>query len=209
MKPNLIISDILKNSWKAVQSQIWVLIGLFIGYCILSIILSLFSLPAQNSLPGIIIVNLVSIIISCLFYLGYTKNLFQTIDHIEPQFSAYGQQSKNIIIYFIASLIYAIIVLIGSLFLIIPGIYLALRFQFFLAFIVEENAGITESLKRSWMITKEHSMQLFLLMLAMAGIILLGVIVFVIGIFVAIPVVYMMYCYTFRTLNTVQTEDIH
>lgn len=209
MKPNLIISDILKNSWKAVQSQIWVLVGLFIGYCILSIILSLFSLPAQNSLPGIIIVNLVSIIISCLFYLGYTKNLFQTIDHIEPQFSAYGQQSQNIIIYFIASLIYAIIVLIGSLFLIIPGIYLALRLQFFLAFIVEEHSGIIESLKRSWIITKGHSMQLFLLMLAMAGIILLGIIVFVIGIFVAIPVVYMMYCYTFRALNTVQTEDIH
>ena len=207
MKPNLIISDVIRNSWKAVKSQIWVLIGLLIGYYIISAILTVFTMPIQGMLPQTL-VSLVSIIISCIFSLGYTKNLFQALDDVEPQFSAYGQQSRKIITYFIANIIMAIIVVIGCIFLIIPGIYLALRLQFFQAFIVEEDAGIIESLQRSWKMTKGNVMPLFWLMLSMIGIILLGIILFVIGIFVAIPVVYMMYCYAFRVLNKVQIEEI-
>ena len=51
-----------------------------------------------------------------------------------------------------------IIVVFGICLFIIPGIYLALRLQFFTAFIVEEDTGIIESLKRSWEITRGQGM---------------------------------------------------
>lgn len=106
MEPKFMISEVFGTSWKYTKSQIWVLVGLFIGYFILSSIISLFGMPAQGSMVGKIIVNLISAVISSAFMLGYIKNLFQTMDGEEPQFSAYGQQSRKIFTYLIASIIY-------------------------------------------------------------------------------------------------------
>jgi len=90
---------------------------------------------------------------------------------------------------------------VGLGLLIIPGIYLALRLQFFTAIIVEEDGGILESLRRSWEITKGQAMPLFLVFLTMVGISIVGFLLFIVGIFVAIPLTYMMYAYTYRKLS--------
>lgn len=202
MEAKFTISEVFDTSWKKAKSQIWVLAGLLIGYLILSFTLSIFAIPAQNSKVGLVAVNLVNVVISIVFTLGYMKNLFQTLDGIEPQFSAYGQQSRKIVTYFFASLLMSVIVVIGLFLFILPGIYLAIRLQFYQAFIVEEDAGILDSLKRSWKITEGQVLPLLLLVLAMCGIILIGIILFMVGVLFAIPVAYMMYCEAFRKLNT-------
>lgn len=202
MEAKFTVSDVFRTSWKCTKSQIWVLAGLLIGYIILSFTLSMFAIPAQSSKVALVVVNLISAILSILFTLGYMKNLFQTLDGIEPQFSAYGQQSRKIVTYFLASLLMTLIVLIGLCIFILPGIYLALRLQFYQAFIVEEDAGVLDSLKRSWKITEGQTLPLLLLLLAMCGIILVGVILFMVGVLFAVPVAYMMYCEAFRKLNT-------
>ena len=190
MEPKFIISEVFSTAWKGTKSQLWILAGLLIGYCILSFTLTAFAMPMQSSIIGKIIVNVISALFSIIFSLGYMKNIFQALDGEEPQFSAYGQQTKNIITYFLASLITGFVVLA------------ALRLQFFQAFIIEENAGIIESLHKSWEITKGQALPLFILALVMIGILILGCILFGIGIFVAVPLIYMMYGYVFRKLNT-------
>lgn len=69
-------------------------------------------------------------------------------------------------------------------------------------FIVEEDAGITDSLKRSWEITKGQGLPLFMLFLTTLAIILVGMIIFFIGIFLAFPILLMMQCYVYRKLNS-------
>lgn len=100
-----------------------------------------------------------------------------------------------------------IAVAIGIFLLIVPGIYLAIRLQFYSAYIVEEDCGIIESLQKSWDLTKGQGMPLFLLLLAMIGTAIVGCILFFVGLFVAVPLIYMMQCYTFRKLNTISTEE--
>ena len=170
-------------------------------------IVTLFGMPAQGSIVGRVIVQIVSLLISCIFMLGYVKNIFQALDGEEPQFSAYGQQSRKIITYLIANILFSIAVCIGTVLLIIPGIYLYLRLQFFTAFIVEEDCGIIESLQKSWNMTQGQTLPLFLLLLTMIGTAIVGCILFFVGFFVAIPLIYMMQCYTFRKLNTISTEE--
>ena len=207
MEPKLMISEVFGTSWKHTKSQIWVLVGLFIGFSILSMIVTLFGMPAQGSIVGRVIVQIVSLLISCIFMLGYVKNIFQALDGEEPQFSADGQQSRKIITYLIANILFSIAVCIGTVLLIIPGIYLYLRLQFFTAFIVEENCGIIESLQKSWNMTQGQTLPLFLLLLTMIGTAIVGCILFFVGFFVAVPLIYMMQCYTFRKLNTISTEE--
>lgn len=207
MEPKFMISEVFGTSWKHTKSQIWVLVGLFIGFSILSMIVTLFGMPAQGSIVGRVIVQIVSLLISCIFMLGYVKNIFQALDGEEPQFSAYGQQSRKIITYLIANILFSIAVCIGMVLLIIPGIYLYLRLQFFTAFIVEEDCGIIESLQKSWNMPQGQTLPLFLLLLTMIGTAIVGCILFFVGFFVAVPLIYMMQCYTFRKLNTISTEE--
>ena len=207
MEPKFMISEVFGTSWKHTKSQIWVLVGLFIGFSILSMIVTLFGMPAQGSIVGRVIVQIVSLLISCIFMLGYVKNIFQALDGEEPQFSAYGQQSRKIITYLIANILFSIAVCIGMVLLIIPGIYLYLRLQFFTAFIVEEDCGIIESLQKSWNMTQGQTLPLFLLLLTMIGTAIVGCILFFVGFFVTVPLIYMMQCYTFRKLNTISTEE--
>ena len=202
MEPKFTVSETFKTGWKCTKSQIWILAGLLIGYLILSFTLSIFGMPFKDELIGGAIVSIISILFSIVFSLGYLKNIFQTLDGEEPQFSAYGQQSKNIINYFCASIIMTIAVTIGLVLLVIPGIYVLLRLQFFQAFIVEEHAGIMESLKKSWAITEGQFIPLLLVGLLYIGIIIVGFILFGIGLFVAYPLIYLMYAYVFRQLNT-------
>lgn len=202
METKFTISEVLKTSWQALKSQIWILVGLFIGYYILVLIFSFLLVPAMTSITGMIVGYIIIGVFGYIFMLGYTKNMFQAYDGEEPQFSAYGQQAPKILTFFVAALLMGIAVSIGSIFLVIPGIYLSLRLQFFAAFIIEEDAGIIESFKKSWELTKGQVLQLFLVLLLMMGISIVGILLFVVGVFVAAPLNFMIYCAVFRQLNT-------
>ncbi len=204
MESKFSISEILSTSWQALKSQIWILVGLIIGYCIFYSIIAFLFFPVlmKGSMGSLFFVYILIYLLAFIFILGYVKNIFQTLDGDEPQFSAYGQQARKVFTLFVSSLIVGIAISIGTLLFIIPGIYLALRLQFFLAFIVEEDTGIIESVQRSWEITRGQVLPLFLLALAMMGIAIVGIILFVVGIFVAYPLIYMMYGYAFRKLNS-------
>ena len=203
MARKFVLSDVLRVAWKGLISQIWLLAGLLIGYVIVSLSLILFiPFPEQGtiSVAGMVIA-LLCLVVSLLFSLGYTKNMFQALDGEEPQFSAYGQQSRKIITLLIAGLIYTVVVIVGLSLLVFPGIYLAIRLQFFCVSIVDEDTGIVTSLKRSWEITKGQAMPLFFLLLAAIILTVFGLAFFAIGTFVTFPLVGLMYCYVFRKLT--------
>lgn len=209
MEPKFKIAEVFKTSWKAIKQNIWILTGLMVSYTIIALIINILLGPSiSDTMNGITpspgelsIYYGVAIIFSGLFNLGYIKNIFQALDGIEPQFSAYGAQAFKILKFIVGYILVVFICLIGLIFLVIPGIYLMLRLQFFMAFLVDENTGIIESLKKSWQITKGETLQLFLLMLVQMLVIIVGLLLFGIGIFVAYPVIYAMYCETYKKLN--------
>ncbi|MDR1523786.1 MAG: hypothetical protein LBS79_00825 [Tannerella sp.] len=204
MKEKINYSDIFRTAWKGLKSQFWLLTGLLIGFTIIYSLLFIFAIPATGEAFTIsgIAVSVLCFFLLCLFQLGYLKNCFQTLDGEEPQFSSYGQVSRKLLSFLVAYIIYSIIITIGCVLLIIPGIYLTLRLQFFFASMVDENTGIIESFKRSWTITKGHSLSLFVVMLIMILISFIGQIALFVGLFVAIPLIVLMYGVTFRRLTT-------
>ena len=203
MEDKLVYSDILKAALKGLKSQFWLLVGLIIGFTIVYSLLFIFAIPAKGESIGIsgVVVGILSLLLLYLFQMGYLKNCMQTLDGEEPQFSAYGQVSRKLLSYLAASVIYIVIITIGSALLIVPGIYLSLRLQFFYASMVEDNTGVIDSLKRSWNITKGYSLSLFILLLIIILISFIGFIALFIGIFVAAPLITLMYGYVYRKLT--------
>jgi len=202
MNEKIVYADIFKTAWKGLLSQIWLLAGLLIGYTIIYSLLILFAIPAKGETVSIsgVIVMCICLLLSVLFMMGYLRNCMQTLDREEPQFSAYGQVATKLFGFLAGYICFAVIIPIGFALLLFPGFYLYLRFQFFFASMVDEDAGVITSFKRSWAITKGHTLRLFVLMLFQFLLILLGTIAFGIGLFVTIPLAILIYVSTYRRL---------
>ena len=146
MEPKFKISEVFKTSWKATKQNIWILTGLAVSYTIIALIINILLGPSISDVlqgkpqpvGGQLIYMAVAWVFGGLFCLGYLKNIFQALDGIEPQFSAYGTQAVKLFKFLVAYILFAVIGMIGIIFLIIPGIYLMLRLQFFIAFIYDE-----------------------------------------------------------------------
>lgn len=202
------LSEIFSASWKLVKPHLVILAGLMFGYMVISVLLSFALVPlAGDALLGSLLVHILSLAIGIVFSLGYIKNVFQALDGMEPQFSAYMVKLSQAGNYLLAGIIMGLLVGIGIILLIIPGIYIAMRLQFAMAYIIEEDADAIDALTRSWNLTKGHCLNLFLLFLIMIGLSILGMLLLFVGFFVTVPLIYMMYCYAFRKLVEIQNEQ--
>ena len=203
MNDKLVYSEIFKAAWKGLKSQFWLLVGLIIGFTIIYSLLVIFTIPAKGEAIGIsgIVVIILGLMLLCLFSMGYIKNCIQTLEGEEPQFSSYGQVSRKLISFLIMYILFSLIISVGFALLILPGIYLSIRLQYCFISMVDENTGIIESLKRSWAITKGYSLQILVLSIIMLFIYFVGCIALFIGIFIAAPLISLMYVYTYRKLT--------
>ncbi len=100
-----------------------------------------------------------------------------------------------------ASILYMLMVSIGLLFLIVPGIYLALRYGLYLTAIVDRDMGIMDSFNYSSSITTNNRMNLFLLALMGILIALAGCLALCIGMFFAIPVMWLGWIVAYRWMQ--------
>ena len=89
--------------------------------------------------------------------------------------------------FFCATVASGFLILLGFIALIIPGIYLALRFSM-VRFAVLDGAGITESLHRSGRLTHGHKWHLLWFFLTLAGMNIIGLLLLYVGLLVTVPV---------------------
>ena len=139
-------------------------------------------------------------VISILVQIGSIKITLELYDGKPLNFSNLYSQSNLILRYLGASILYGLMVAVGLILLIIPGIYLAIKYQFFSFLIVDKNMGIMESFKKSEEMTQGVKMNLLLFSLALAGINILGALVFLVGLIVTIPTTVMATVYVYRKL---------
>jgi membrane-anchored glycerophosphoryl diester phosphodiesterase (GDPDase) len=78
----------------------------------------------------------------------------------------------------IAGIVFGIIVFIGLILLIIPGIYLAVALYFFLIFIALEDESFIDALQSSWELTKGRRLSVFLFFI---GIVLVQILFSIVG----------------------------
>ncbi len=108
-----------------------------------------------------------------------------------------------------ASILYGLMVSVGLLLLIVPGIYLAIRFGQFQYAIVDRDLGVLDSLAYSSEITTNNRMSLFGLAVLNILIIFAGVIALCIGMIFAIPLTYLAWLTAYRWLQygPIATQD--
>jgi len=68
--------------------------------------------------------------------------------------------------------------------------------------VVERGLGPVDAMKESWRVTKGHKGQVGLLILALVGIVILGLLALGIGVFVAAPIAMLAMTHAYRMLAT-------
>lgn len=86
----------------------------------------------------------------------------------------------------IANIVVAIIVGLGIVMLIVPGIIFACRLAFVPYLVVDREMDVMEALRVSWDMTRGYGWQIFLMGLLAIPVVLLGVLCLVVGVFVSV-----------------------
>lgn len=170
--------DIFDSAWSKTKENAWFLFCVFLIAVV--IMWATKFLPVIGSLISIFIgisVTAVSIVIA--------SDRTPSYEDLIKSFRNY----KITLHYILASILYAIIIVLGLIVFILPGIYLAIRLGFYKFLIIEnENLKVVDSLKESMKMTDGHFWKILGFMAMLIIINVLGAIPFGLGLIVTIPV---------------------
>jgi len=137
----------------------------------------------------VLVLRIISHIVSIFLSLGVTRICLKLVSGEDADVGMIFGEGSKLLRTIGASIIYGLMVCIGLLFLIVPGIYLAIRFGQFQAAIVDRDMGVFDSLAYSSSLTTNNRLSLFVLGLLCFLIVLAGMIALCVGLIFAYPVV--------------------
>ena len=144
------------------------------------------------------------------FYLSYVLiNMYVNTYRTGKPYNTIGEIFKidlrQFAIYFVVNIVYVIAIFVGSLLLVIPGIFLAVRLMYAPILAATQGASFGEALGRSWELTKGNFWNLFLLGLTAIGIAILGFCACCVGYYFAAVIIEFMLVVSFFILNADDT----
>lgn len=187
--------------WAEVKKNFWYFVGL-------AIIVMVIEGITNGSRENRVSLNFIGLFLTAWMTCGYTKIVLDYFSGTKRDISDVFSQFKYFWRVLGANILLAIIIGIGFVLLIVPGFYLALRFMFTIPLIIDKNIGIGEAMKQSTEMTKGIKMSLLGFALTCLGVALLGLIALGVGIFVAMPVIWLAYIFVYKSLQSVQPTTI-
>lgn len=143
---------------------------------------------------------IVSMFLSPLFVTGIAYSAYRILHGETPSFNDFFGSLRDWLQLGLGSFLTTIFTFIGFVFLIIPGIYLAVAFSMTPFLIFFSRFEFWPAMELSRKIVSRNWMSFFMLMLAAIGVNILGVLALGIGVFVSIPVSMIMYYVAFDQL---------
>lgn len=145
--------------------------------------------------------GLVSQFLAIYLTLGLTRIGLNLVDgqRISPAmlFGEWDKLARS----FVASLLFAVMSTIGLMLLIVPGVYLLLRYGQCLTAIVDRDLGIFAAFAHSSAVTRGNRLRLLMLFLASCVVLLVGILAFGVGLLLAIPVVWLSWLTAYRWMD--------
>ncbi len=184
------IEEAIRFGWNTMSGNLGFFIGLLITAGLIYIIPEILADALERAGLEVLhlSVRLIDFVLATIVGLGlYYKIPLNFCDGIRGRIADLFLQYRFFFRYIFATILYGLMCAGGVILLVVPGIYLAIRFSFYGYFIVDKNSGITESLKGSWRITRGSAWKLFLYSLVIGGMNILGALVLMVGLFATIP----------------------
>ena len=200
------IKEAIKIGWEKTKANFWKSVAIVFITISIPLLMEILSKAVEEkgsiiSFPIYMALIIAVIYLSVSLKIGGTKLFLRIYDgenpDIKEMFSTYGVFWN----FLGQSVLYAIIVFVGIILLIVPGIIFAIMFSFASFIIVDTNTKIVDSLKESANITKGSRGKLFWFFVIIALINLLGYIALGVGILVSVPISTFALIHVYRELT--------
>lgn len=206
------IGEALSFGWNTFKINWGLLLGAFIIFVLISggvdyVLSNIF--PATISTGfSIDFSGIILFIVNTFLTLGLIKIVLALHDKKETAIGDLCSCANLLIAAVTATFLYLLMVCIGFVLLVLPGMNRGIMFQFYGFVIVDKKVVPIQALKESKKITcglKENSfsgvnMNLFLFDLSLLGINIVGVLCLVVGLLVTIPITFLSCAYVYRKL---------
>ena len=207
-------TECIRFGWATFKRRGWSLVGMTALMLVLSwVIAGIAGVLGTRDLGGFL-GAIVNIALSTLLSMGFTAVMLKANDmldsvevgdlwHPKP---FWHFLATAIALWLIIGLPYLALALLQVppvvlILLAIPALVVSLVFGFAFYLVVDKELSALAALKESARITRGHRVQIFLLMLAMIGINIVGLVALFIGLFVTIPVTVLAMVHAYRTLS--------
>ena len=201
-RPYFNLSEALSFAWKTTLDNWSFLVPVTLVYLFAAGIPSGLS-NAVSSEPAVQFFGLlISIAIALYIYGGLVRVNLAYVDGLTPSWSMLWMTPFNrLATMFTALLLAGIVTEVGFIFLIIPGIYLHLRFSQVKFLVFDKNLSTIESLGQSGVLTQGVKLPLFGFSIVSILILFVGFLCLGFGVLVALPVVMLAEAMVYRQLS--------
>ena len=191
---------LIKESWVIVKENYKLIYALLIAFILYQFVQSLISAFFENSILSVLI-SLAFFVITVFLEIGFIKISLKIVDKKAAKFQELWAYPQYLLRMLGATILYSIAILVGLILFIIPGIYLAIRLQFYSYTLLDKDKNIMESLKGSWEMTKGNVINLTLFMLLIFAINILGALALLVGLLITIPISFIAVTLLYRKLG--------
>jgi len=208
------IGDVLRFGWERYKERwvFWLGVALIVflvgaAFNVLEKLVGA-GAAAPDAQPGLIaslvglVVVLANVYVQNRLNIGVTTVLLKAVDGATPEFRDLLAKPYLFWRYLGASILFSIVVAVGLILLVVPGIYLMLRYGYYAAAMVDREEGLRQSFETSSRITEGQRANLLLLGLTLLVINLLGAILFGLGLLITVPVSALAAIHVYRILRT-------
>lgn len=185
----------IKTGWELMKKNFWFFAGLVL---ITSIVAGISSQDQQNN-PSVSM-SIIGWILSTFVSIGVTKITLNLIDQKQLNFDELYKNGKYFVNYFLGTFLTGLLVAAGLILLIVPGFIWGARYQFVPYLIIDKDMGVMEAFSKSAEMTKGLIVELLVFDAMLIGVVVLGVLALGIGLFWAIPTVWIAMALVYRKL---------
>lgn len=203
------ITELIRTGWNTFKANIGAFIGILAVMWVINMVPNVLNSFFKGNNVMQFIINIVFMVPQIIISIGAIKYVLELVSTGEkPAFSELFSNYSYFLKFFGAAILYNIIVGVGLVLLILPGIYLGIRLQFFAYLIVDKDMGPIEALKKSWEMTEGKVLDLFLLGLVIVGLNILGFLALLIGMAVTAPITMVVYATVYKGIVADSVESI-
>lgn len=205
--------EAIKLGWNLTKANLWFFVKFGLIMVVFFIISNILAEAGEIEIKKNIFIGIlyyfVGLVLQSVIIVGLIRICLKVISNKKWAFSDILSSADLIFNYIVAEILYTLIIFAGFLLLIVPGVIWAIKFSFYDYFIIDKGLGPIEAFKRSSEITMGVKKELFVFWLYRMGILLLGLLCLLIGLFIiALPVTYIAMASVYYKLESAANKDI-
>ncbi|MFA9261997.1 MAG: DUF975 family protein [Undibacterium sp.] len=201
MNKNFSFGEAFAAGWQKLKDNALFLVGAYLLILFSSGVFSYLSEAQYKDIePTGSIFALVGLFLRVWLNFNLLVITIRLFDGEVPKWSDLFVWRRETLSYVGASILYGVIIMLGLIAFVIPGLYFMIKYSFYGFLIADKKVGAFDALKQSGQLTDGVKWLLIGFTLASIGVIFLGILAFGIGIFIAAPVVSLALIFVYRSL---------